>query len=205
MNFELTEEQQMLRDGTREFAEAEIAPIAAQIDATESIPESLRKKLRENSFFALLIPREYGGVDVDAVSYVLVMEELSRASAAVGITISVHNSVAAGPIRMFGTKEQRDKWLPLLAERLLGAFALTEPGSGSDSAALTTKAAPCGGGYSLTGTKTFVTNGQYADVFVLLARTSAESKHRGITAFLVERHSKGLTIGRSIEKMGIRG
>jgi butyryl-CoA dehydrogenase len=205
MNFDLSEEQQMLRDGTREFAEAEITPIAAKIDATETIPDSLRAKLRENSFLALLIPREFGGVEVDAVSYVLVIEELSRASAAIGITVSVHNSVAAGPIRMFGTKEQRERWLPLLAERLLGAFALTEPEAGSDSAALTTRAARCSGGYTLTGTKTFVTNGRYADVFVLMARTSAESKHRGITAFLVERGTKGLTIGRAIDKMGIRG
>ncbi len=130
----------MLRAAAHEFAEGEIAPIAYEIDATEKIPDSLRKKLRENNFFSLLIPRDYGGVEIDAVSYVLVMEELSRASAAVGITVSVHNSVAAGPISMFGSTEQKAKWLPLLAERLLGAFALTEPGSGSDSAALSTRA-----------------------------------------------------------------
>ena len=205
MNFQLTEEQEMLRSAAREFADGEIAPLAEAIDRTETIPDDLRRKLRENSFFSLLIPREYGGIEVDAVSYVCIMEELSRASAAVGITISVHNSVAAGPIRMFGSKEQKDKWLPLLAERYLGAFALTEPDSGSDSAALRTRAARCEGGYQLNGSKTFVTNGKYADLFVLLARTGTESKHRGITAFLVERGSRGLTIGRSIEKMGIRG
>jgi alkylation response protein AidB-like acyl-CoA dehydrogenase len=206
MNLEFTEEQRMLRDAAREFADGEIAPIAKQIDERSCIPDDLRRKLRENGFFSLLIPRDYGGAEIDAVSYVLVMEELSRASAAVGITISVHNSVAAGPIRMFGSDEQKTKWLPLLAEKLLGAFALTEPGSGSDAAALTTRATPCGTtGYQLSGTKTFVTNGAYADLFVLLARTSQESKHRGITAFLVERGSRGLTIGKTIEKMGIRG
>jgi len=205
LNFELTEEQEMLRAAAREFAEGEIAPIAYQIDATETIPDSLRKKLRENNFFSLLIPRDYGGVEVDAVSYVLVMEELSRASAAVGITISVHNSVAAGPISMFGSAEQKSKWLPLLAERLLGAFALTEPGSGSDSAALSTRAVCNDGCYVLDGAKTFVTNGNYADLFVLMARTSQELKHRGITAFLVERKSPGLKIGKTLEKMGIRG
>jgi alkylation response protein AidB-like acyl-CoA dehydrogenase len=143
-------------------------------------------------------------VEVDAISYVLVMEELSRASAAVGITISVHNSVAAGPISLFGTAEQKRRWLPLLSERLLGAFALTEPSSGSDSAALSTRAVCADGGYILDGAKTFVTNGKYADVFVLMARTS-QVKHRGITAFLVERDSPGLTIGRTLDKMGIRG
>jgi alkylation response protein AidB-like acyl-CoA dehydrogenase len=205
MNFQLTEEQEMLRAAARDFAEGEIAPLAEAIDRTETITDDLRRKLRENSFFSLLIPKEYGGIEVDAVSYVCIMEEISRASAAVGITISVHNSVAAGPIRMFGSKEQKDKWLPLLSERLLGAFALTEPNSGSDSAALITRAVRCDGGYQLNGSKTFVTNGKYADLFVLLARTAAESKHRGITAFLVERGTRGFTIGRSIEKMGIRG
>jgi len=205
VDFQLTEEQEMLRAATREFADGEIAPIAQEIDATETIPESLRKKLRDNNFFSLLIPREFGGVEVDAISYVLVMEELSRASAAVGITVSVHNSVAAGPITNFGTAEQKSKWLPLLADRLLGAFALTEPASGSDSAALSTRAVCQDGGYVLDGAKTFVTNGRYADIFVLMARTSQELKHRGITAFLVERTSPGLTIGKSIEKMGIRG
>jgi alkylation response protein AidB-like acyl-CoA dehydrogenase len=205
LNFQLTEEQEMLRAAAREFSEGEIAPIAHQIDATETIPDDLRKKLRENNFFSLLIPRDYGGVEVDAVSYVVVMEELSRASAAVGITVSVHNSVAAGPIAMFGSKEQKAKWLPLLAERLLGAFALTEPGSGSDSAALSTRAISRDGCYVLDGAKTFVTNGKYADLFVLMARTSVELKHRGITAFLVERSTPGLRVGKTLEKMGIRG
>ena len=195
----------MLRAAAREFADGEIAPIAQQIDATEIIPDSLRKKLRENNYFSLLIPRDFGGLEVDAISYVLVMEELSRASAAVGITVSVHNSVAAGPISLFGTEEQKAKWLPLLSERLLGAFALTEPGSGSDSAALSTRAVCSNGGYVLDGAKTFVTNGKYADLYVLMARTSQELKHRGITAFLVERQNPGLHVGRALEKMGIRG
>ena len=109
MNFHLTEQQEMLRALTRAFAEGEIAPIARQIDATEEIPGSLRKKLRDNNFFALLIPEEYGGVGVDAVGYVIVMEELARASAAVAITVSVHNSVAAGPITRFGTEELKKR------------------------------------------------------------------------------------------------
>src|SRR5256885_5007806 len=205
MNFQLTEQQEMLRALTRAFADGEIAPLARQIDATEEIPESLRKKLRDNNFFALLIPEEYGGVGVDAVGYVIVMEELARASAAVAITVSVHNSVAAGPITRFGSDEQKTRWLPSLAKETLGAFALTEPGSGSDSAALITRAERRGDEYILNGSKTFVTNGKYADVIVLLARTSQESKHRGISAFLVERGSPGLKIGKNIDKMGIRG
>ena len=205
MNFRPTEQQEMLRALTREFAQGEIAPIARKIDADEEIPESLRKKLRDANFFGLLIPEEFGGAGVDAVGYVIVMEELARASAAVAITISVHNSVAAGPIARFGTDEQKARWLPALAKEKLGAFALTEPGSGSDSAALITRAERRGEEYVLNGSKTFVTNGKYADVIVLLARTSQESKHRGISAFLVERDSPGLKIGKNIDKMGIRG
>src|SRR5947207_5604110 len=205
MNFQLTEQQEMLRAVTRAFAEGEIAPIASQIDASEEIPATLRKKLRDNNYFALLISEKYDGAEVDAVSYVLVMEELARASAAVAITISVHNSVAAGPIERYGSDAQKACWLPRLAKEWLGAFALTEPDSGSDSAALVTRAERRGEEYILNGTKTFVTNGKYADVFVLLARTSQESKHRGITAFLVERGAPGLKIGRNIDKMGIRG
>jgi len=205
MNFELTEQQEMLRALTREFADGEIAPLADEIDTTESIPESLRQKLRENNYFGLLIPEEYGGVGVDAVGYVVVMEELARASAAVAITVSVHNSVAAGPICRFGSDDQKKRWLPELAKGKLGAFALTEPGSGSDAAALITRAEKNGGDYVLNGSKTFVTNGQFADLFVLMARTSQESKHRGITAFLIERDAPGLKIGKTIDKMGIRG
>jgi len=205
MNFQLTEQQEMLRAVAREFANGEIAPIASEIDTSEVIPDSLRKKLRDANFFGLLIPEQYGGADVGAVEYVLVMEELSRASAAVAITISVHNSVAAGPIAKFGSDAQKSCWLPKLAKEKLGAFALTEPGSGSDSGSLITRAERKGDEYILNGTKTFVTNGRYADVFVLLARTSQESKHRGITAFLVERNAPGLKIGKNIDKMGIRG
>lgn len=205
MNFDLSEQQEMLRAVTREFAEGEIAPIARQIDASETIPETLRAKLRDNNYFSLLIPEAYGGVECDTVSYVVVMEELSRASAAVAITISVHNSVAAGPITHFGSDEQKAHWLPRLAKEALGAFALTEPGSGSDAAALITRAERVGDDYVLNGSKTFVTNGKYADLFVLMARTNKESKHRGITAFLVERTRPGLVVGKSIDKMGIRG
>src|SRR5512144_1712257 len=147
MNFYLTEEQEMLRAVTREFVEGEIAPRAAEIDASGCIPEVLRKRLRENNFFGLLVPEEHGGAGVDTVAYSVIMEELSRGSAAVAITVSVHNSVAAAPLGQFGTDEQKRKWLPLLAKDLLGAFALTEPGSGSDAAALITRARRCDGEY----------------------------------------------------------
>src|SRR5262245_35365143 len=187
MDFNLTEEQEMLRAVTREFAAGEIMPMASQIDASEIIPDSLRSKLRENNYFSLLIPEEFGGAGIDTVGYALVMEELSRASAAVAIMISVHNSVAAGPIHRFGSESQKAHWLPLLSRRYLGAFALTEPGSGSDAAGLITRADRSGDEYVLNGTKTFVTNGKHADLFLLMARTSQESKHRGITAFLIER------------------
>src|SRR2546425_4742080 len=163
MNLQLTEQQEMLRAMARSFAEGEIAPIAHTIDAEEKIPDSLRKKLRDSNFFALLIPEEYGGVGVDAVGYVIVMEELARASAAVAITVSVHNSVAAGPIAKFGTDAQKSCWLPRLAKQWLGAFALTEPGSGSDSAALTTRAERRGEKDTLDGRKTPPTEGEDPD------------------------------------------
>jgi alkylation response protein AidB-like acyl-CoA dehydrogenase len=205
VNFHPTEEQEMLRSAARAFAEGEIAPAAATIEKTGAIPDDLWRGLRENNFLALLIPEEFGGAAIDYVSYALLLEELSRVSAAVAITVSVHNSVTAGPIQSFGTDEQRRKWLPLLAKTHLGAFALTEPGSGSDAAALTTRADRKGDCYVLTGQKTFVTNGKYADVFLVMARTSQASKHRGITAFLVEKESKGLRIGKEIQKMGLHG
>jgi alkylation response protein AidB-like acyl-CoA dehydrogenase len=205
MNFHLTEEQEMLRAVTREFVEGEIIPRASEMDARGCIPDVLRRRLRENNFFGLLVPEEHGGAGVDTVAYSVIMEELSRGSAAVAITVSVHNSVAAAPLREFGTEEQQRKWLPLLAKEYLGAFALTEPGSGSDAAALITRAERRGGEYVLNGSKTFVTNGRYADVFLLMARTNPELKHRGISAFLVERGAPGLRIGKAIEKMGLHG
>ena len=205
MNFHPTEEQEMLRAGAREFADAEIVPRAREIEETAAIPEVLRKALRDGGYFALLIPEKFGGAAVDYVSYALILEELARASAAVAITVSVHNSVTAGPIQTFGSDAQREKWLPLLAKQYLGAFALTEPGSGSDSAALITRAERKDNCYVLNGHKTFVTNGKYADVFLVMARTSQASKHRGITSFLVERKSPGLRIGKEIQKMGILG
>ena len=205
MNFHLTEEQEMLRAVAYEFSQGEIAPIAAQIDAAGAIPEDLRRKLWDNNFFALLIPEAYGGAGIDTVAYAVILEELSRASAAVAITVSVHNSVSATPIGQFGSEEQKRKWLPRLAKGTLGAFALTEPGSGSDAAALITRAERRGEEYVLNGLKTFVTNGKHADLFLVMARTNPGMKHRGISAFLVERTAPGLHVGRDIDKMGIRG
>jgi alkylation response protein AidB-like acyl-CoA dehydrogenase len=205
MNFHLTEEQEMLRAVTREFAEGEIVPLAAEIDATDIVPDALWRKLRENNYFGLLIPEEHGGAGVDTVAYAVILEEISRASAAIAITISVHNSVAATPVCQFGTDEQKRRWLPRLAKEWLGAFALTEPGSGSDAAALISRAERRGGEYVLNGSKTFVTNGKHADVFLIMARTNPGQKHRGISAFLVERSAPGLRVGKCIEKMGIHG
>ncbi|HYJ34476.1 MAG TPA: acyl-CoA dehydrogenase family protein, partial [Candidatus Binatia bacterium] len=205
MNFEPTEEQEMLRSFAREFAQGEIVPRAHEIETSASLPDPLRQALRENNFFSLLIPEEFGGSAVGYVSYAMILEELARASAAVAITVSVHNSVTAGPIQSFGSEAQRKKWLPLLAQTHLGAFALTEPGSGSDAAALTTRACRDGESYVLNGQKTFVTNGKYADLFLVMARTSPDQKHRGISSFLVERESPGLRIGKEIQKMGLHG
>jgi butyryl-CoA dehydrogenase len=203
MDFQLTEEQEMLRAATREFADGEIAPIAARMDEEERIPDDLRKKLREQNYFGLTIPEEFGGAGIDHVAYAIILEELARASAAVSILIAVHNSVGATPIQMFGSDEQKAEWLPRLARDSIGAFALTEPGSGSDAAALITRAERVGDEYVLNGSKTFITNGLFADLFLVMARTSQEQKHRGITAFLVERGAPGLRMGKQIHKMGL--
>jgi alkylation response protein AidB-like acyl-CoA dehydrogenase len=190
---ELQSVERQMRAVTQEFAEGDRA------DRAESRLERFPSRFAPSSRSSLFAPLPgLRGVECDTVSYVVVVEELSRASAAVAITVSVHNSVAAGPITLFGTDEQKAHWLPRLAKGSLGAFALTEPGSGSDAAALITRAVRAGDEYVLNGSKTFVTNGKYADVFVLLART-AESFLRSHSR---RRGAPGLVI-RAIDKMGI--
>jgi alkylation response protein AidB-like acyl-CoA dehydrogenase len=204
MNFHPTEEQEMLRSLARTFAEGEIAPVAAQIEESHSIPEALWRALRENNFFALLIPEEFGGGAIDYVSYAMILEELARISAAVAITVSVHNSVTAGPIQSFGTDAQRRKWLPLLAKSHLGAFALTEPGSGSDAGSLRTTAVRDGDGgtWRINGTKQWCTNGSHASTFLLFARTDpATEGARGVSAFLLD--ADHVEVTREEEKLGL--
>jgi butyryl-CoA dehydrogenase len=205
MDFELSEEQELIRKTAREFAERHIAPIAAEIDQQERFPTDTVHQLGELGLMGMNVPSEYGGGGTDFVSHALAMEEVSRACAAHGVIMSVNNSLVCWPIAEFGTKEQKRKYLPDLASaKKLGSFSLSEPGSGSDSAALETSAASDGQHYVVNGTKAWVSNGGQADVYVVFCRTDKSSKHRGISCLLVDRDTPGLTVGAKEKTMGIR-
>ncbi len=204
MDFDLTEQQQMMRDMTRDFAAREIMPIAREMDERKSMPDSLLAKLAEAGFFALSFPEEHGGLGVDTVTYGLVVEELARASAGVCVMITVHNSVGFYPVAMFGGEEIKRAVLPRMAAGEVAAFCISEPGAGSDAAALRTTARRDGDDYVLDGSKLWVTNGARAAFFVVLAREPGTTGHRSIHAFLVERGAAGLSVAKEEDKMGLR-
>ncbi len=206
MDFNLTKEQQMIKKMVREFAEKEVKPLASELDETERFPDETIEKMAKLNILGLTIPKEYGGVYVDGVSYAIVIEELSRVCASTGVITAVHNSIAPFPIIKYGTEEQKKKYLPKLAGgEYLGAFSLTEPNAGTDAGGLQTTAEKDGDEYVLNGTKIFVTNGPQAGVSTILAKTDKTKGARGISAFLVERGTPGFTIGTLESKMGIRG
>ena len=178
MNFDLNENQKMFRDMVRDFATKEIAPIAHSMDVEATMPDDLIVKMRDNGFFGLSFPEEYGGLGVDTLTYSLVVEELARASAGVCVMITVHNSVGSYPLAMFGTEEVKKKFLPRMAAGEIAAFCVTEPGSGSDAAGLVATAKKDGDHYVLNGSKSFVTNGSRATFFVILARTPGTVGHK---------------------------
>ena len=188
MDFELTPDQRAIQTLTRELAEAEIAPNAAEWDRAHRFPDELFPKLAELGLMGVCVPEEYGGAGADFLSYVLVLEELSRADAGVGVTVAVHTSAVALPILAFGTDEQRARFVPPLARgEQLGAFALTEPGSGSDAGSLRTSATPSGDGWLINGAKQWITNGSRAGTFVLFARTDpATAGARGVSCFILD-------------------
>lgn len=207
MIFELNEEQKLLRDMVREFAEAEVAPTAAARDEEERFDRQLMfDKLAELGLTGIVFPEEYGGAGADYISYAIAVEELSRVCASTGVTLSAHLSLCANPIYLFGTEEQKQKFLtPLAQGEKLGAFGLTEPTAGSDAGGTRTTANREGNKWLLNGTKIFITNGGDAETYVVLARTdkSAE-KHHGISAFIVEKGMNGFSFGKKEKKMGIR-
>ena len=206
MDFKLTKEQEMIRKMVREFAIKEVEPIAAELDETERFPQETIEKMGKLNILGLTIPKEYGGVYVDGISYAIVIEELSRVCASTGIITGVHNSIAPFPIIKYGTNEQKEKYLPKLASgEFIGAFSLTEPNAGTDAGGLQTTAVLDGDEYVLNGTKIFVTNGPQAGVATVLAKTDKDKGARGISAFLVEKDTPGFTIGTLETKMGIRG
>lgn len=205
MNFLLSEEHQMMQKMVRDFAENECGPTAAIRDEEERWDMGIWNKMAELGICGIPWPEEYGGVGADYLSYVIAVEELSRVDASVGVTLSAHTSLAGWPVYKFGTEEQKQKYLRAMAEgRSMGAYCLTEPGSGSDAAGMKTTAVLDGDDYVLNGSKIFITNGSYADIFIVFAQTNPELKHKGIAAFIVEKSFPGFSVGKKEKKLGIR-
>ncbi|MFQ5876104.1 MAG: acyl-CoA dehydrogenase [Acidobacteriota bacterium] len=204
VEFELSREQEMIRDSVRAFSEAVLKPRAAELDRTREFPIDNYRRAAELNLTGMMVPEEYGGAGFDAVSYVIAIEEVSRACASTGVILSVNNSLFCAPILKFGTEEQKRAYLvPHARGERIGAYCLTEPGSGSDAAALRTSAVRRGDTYVLNGSKVFVTNGIAADTFVIYATVDPALRHRGICAFIVERGFPGLRVGKHEHKLGI--
>jgi len=207
MNFQLTEEQSLIRDTVRSFAENEIKPSAAERDEEERFDRALMfDRVAELGLAGIVFPEEYGGAGADYISYAIAIEELSRACASTGVTLSAHLSLGANPIFLFGTEEQKKKFLvPLAQGTKMGAFGLTEPSAGSDAGGTRTTAVLDGGEWVLNGAKIFTTNGGSAEIYIIFARTDPKAeKHHGISAFIVEKDTPGFSFGKKEKKMGIR-
>jgi len=206
MVFALTKEQQMIQAVIREFAKNEVEPIAAELDAKERFPRETFDKMAAAQMLGLPFSREYGGAGGDTISYAICIEELSRHCATTGVMYSAHISLGSNPINEFGTQDQKQKYLTALAKgEKMGAFGLTEPNAGTDSAAQQTTAVLDGDNYILNGSKVFITNGGEADIYIIFAMTDKAKGNRGITAFIVEKDFPGFSIGKKEEKLGIRG
>ncbi len=206
MDFELTQPQSLARQLFRDFAEAEVKPLAAEVDEEERFPAETVAKMARYGFFGIPFSREYGGQGGDTLTYAICVEELSRVCATTGVIVSSHTSLCCDPIAKYGTADQKARYLPdLLSGRKLGAFGLTEPGAGTDAAGQQTKAVLDGDTYILNGSKIFITNGGQADVYIIFAMTDKSQGTRGISAFIVEAGTPGFSIGKKELKMGIRG
>ncbi len=206
MDLELAPHHQAFRASMREFAQGVVEPHAAEVDRDHRFPEEAVAAAREAGLMGVLIPREYGGAGLDAIAFTLCIEELAQACASTAVIIDVHTSVGSEPILLFGTEEQKRQWLPRLASgELLGAFALTEPASGSDAASLKTSARRVGEDYVLNGTKVFITNIGRAGIYIVFARTGADERASGVSAFIVPAESNGLRVGQVFKKMGLNG
>ena len=206
MDLELAPEHASFRDSVRELAQGVVRPLAAEVDRDHRFPDEAIKAAAESGLMGVLIPREYGGAGMDALAFALCIEELAQACAATAVIVDVHTSVGTEPILLFGDEDQKRRWLPQLASgELLGAFALTEPASGSDAAALKMTARRYGNGYVLNGTKVFITNIGRAGLYVVFARIGQEENAPGITAFLVPADADGVRIGQMFGKMGLNG
>ena len=206
MDFQLNEQQVLVRDMAKSFAEQELLPRASKMDRQGFIDPEVFEKMGELGLWGLTIPEAHGGAGMGNVELALVLEEINRACASTGVTLSVHNSLLGSPIQRFGSAAQKERWLPELASgQRIGAYCLTEPNAGSDAAAIATSAKLAGEQWVLNGTKLFVTNGSFAGLFIVYARTDTTvSKAKGISAFLVPKETPGLTIGKAEKKCGIR-
>lgn len=206
MDFQLDKEHEMARTLFRDFAQNEVKPFAQEVDETEVFPRATVEKMQKYGFMGIDVPKEYGGQGCDTLAYVMAIEEISKVCGTTGVILSAHTSLCCGPIKKFGTEEQKQKYLiPLANGQKLGAFALTEPNAGTDAAGQQTKAVLDGDEWILNGSKIFITNGKEADTYVVFAMTDKSLGTKGISAFIVEKGTQGFTFGTKEKKMGIRG
>ncbi|NBQ87693.1 MAG: isovaleryl-CoA dehydrogenase [Betaproteobacteria bacterium] len=206
LNFQLGEDIDALRDAVRDFAQAEIAPIAAEIERADRFPVELWRKMGALGVLGITVPEEYGGTNMGYLAHMVAIEEISRASAAVGLSYGAHSNLCVNQIRRNGSDEQKRKYLPkLVSGEHIGALAMSEPGAGSDVLSMKLRAEDKGGYYLLNGNKFWITNGPDADTLVVYAKTEPELGARGVTAFLIEKGMKGFSIAQRLDKMGMRG
>ncbi len=206
MDFQLSREHQLLATTLKDFAEREVRPLARETDEKETFPVITVEKMARFGMLGIPFPKEYGGAGGDNLGYIMAVEALSKVCGTTGVILSAHTSLCAAPIYEFGSEEQKRKYLPdLVSGRKLGAFGLTEPNAGTDAAGQQTVAVLQGDKYILTGSKIFITNAGYADIYIIFAMTDRSKGTRGISAFILEKGMPGFTIGKKEEKMGIRG
>ena len=206
MNFELSEEHKMIRAAARDFAQTELLPGVIERDESQIFPKEQIKKLGELGFLGMMVDPKYGGAGMDTISYVLAMEEISKVDSSCSVIMSVNNSLVCWGIETFGTEEQKEKYLkPLAKGEIIGAFCLSEPEAGSDATSQKTTAIDKGDYYLLNGTKNWITNGNTATVYLVIAQTDIEKGHRGINAFILEKGMDGFVVGLKENKLGIRG
>lgn len=206
MHFELTEEHKMIRDTARDFAQNELLPGVIERDTHEKFPAEQVKKMGELGFMGMMVDTKYNGSGMDTMSYVLAMEEISKIDASASVVMSVNNSLVCWGLEKYGTEEQKEKYLkPLASGEIIGAFCLSEPEAGSDATSQRTTAIDNGDHYILNGTKNWITNGNSASVYLVMAQTDVEKGHRGINCLIVEKGMEGFQVGKKEEKLGIRG